>query len=494
MDYIQINKKDNVIVALRDLPGGYAANLGRKKITVTTDVKKGHKIAVTRISSGDDIVKYGQPIGHATRTIQTGEHVHTHNLQTNLTGLLEYKYEQKKEDFFIDVPEKKIMAYKRKNGDTGIRNELWIIPTVGCVNGICDIIRDQFIRETGSLLIDGVYVFPHNYGCSQSGDDLINTRTILQGMIKHPNAGGVLAVGLGCECNQLEVCMESLTGYDPERVKTIVAQDVEDEIEQGVALLKLLYDTMKDDSREEVRISCLTIGLECGGSDFLSGITANPLLGELSNYMIQYHGTTLLTEVPEMFGAETFLMERAIDEVVFHKIVDLINDFKKYYIDHGQKIYENPSPGNKQGGITTLEEKSLGAVKKSGKAPVIDVLKYGEIVRKKGLNLLSAPGSDLVATTALAVSGCQLIIFTTGRGTPFGGPVPTLKVSTNSQLFYRKRHWIDFNAGTLIEDREPGCVLKDFINLIVDTANGKKTKNEINGFRNMTIFKSGVIL
>ncbi len=493
-DFIKINPKDNVIVALKDLPINHIINLEEISIELKNDVNQGHKIAIKEIKKNENIIKYGVPIGHALEDIKIGEHVHTHNIKTNLKDLLNYSYDKKTEDFKVSLPNKNVNVYQRKNGDVGIRNELWIVPTVGCVNGIGEQIKERFEKENDISNIDGVFMFPHNYGCSQLGDDHETTKIILQNMVKHPNAGGVLILGLGCENNQIGPFMDTLGNYDENRVKTLITQDVEDEIEEGVKLLKELYNTMKNDKRVEAPISSLKIGLECGGSDSFSGITANPLLGELSNYLINYGGTTVLTEVPEMFGAETFLMERAKDKETFDKVVCLINDFKEYFIKHDQEIYENPSPGNKKGGITTLEEKSLGAVEKSGKSEVIDVLKYGEIIKKNGLNLLSAPGNDLVATTALAASGCHMVIFTTGRGTPFGGFVPTIKVSTNSNIFNKKKNWMDFNAGALVEDKTMDEVLESLIDLIVEVSNGKQSKNEINKFRNLAIFKSGVTL
>ncbi|MBN1469211.1 MAG: altronate dehydratase [Fusobacteriaceae bacterium] len=493
-DFIKINPKDNVIVALKDLPINHIINLEEISIELKNDVNQGHKIAIKEIKKNENIIKYGVSIGHALEDIKIGEHVHTHNIKTNLKDLLNYSYDKKIEDFKVSLPNKNVNVYQRKNGDVGIRNELWIVPTVGCVNGIGEQIKERFEKEYDISNIDGVFMFPHNYGCSQLGDDHETTKIILQNMVKHPNAGGVLILGLGCENNQIGPFMDTLGNYDENRVKTLITQDVEDEVEEGLKLLKELYSTMKNDKRVEAPISSLKIGLECGGSDSFSGITANPLLGELSNYLINYGGTTVLTEVPEMFGAETFLMERAKDKETFDKVVCLINDFKEYFIKHNQEIYENPSPGNKKGGITTLEEKSLGAVEKSGKSEVIDVLKYGEIIKKNGLNLLSAPGNDLVATTALAASGCHMVIFTTGRGTPFGGFVPTIKVSTNSNIFNKKKNWMDFNAGALVEDKTMDEVLESLIDLVVEVSNGKQSKNEINKFRNLAIFKSGVTL
>ena len=374
-------------------------------------------------------------------------------------------------------------------------NELWIVPTVGCVNGIAQRIKDAFLAEVGELEIDNINVLTHNYGCSQLGEDHINTRIILQNTVKHPNAGGVLVLGLGCENNQVADFKKTLGEYDGERVKFLISQEVDDEIEIGKNILIELYNQMKNDKREEVSISEINFGLECGGSDGLSGITANPMLGYFSDYIIALGGTTVLTEVPEMFGAETLLMERCKDEETFEKCVHMINDFKEYFIKNGQEIYENPSPGNKKGGITTLEDKSLGCTQKSGTSKVVDVLKYGEVLKEKGLNLLSAPGNDLVATTALAAAKCHLVLFTTGRGNPYGGYVPTVKISTNTQLYEKKRKWIDFNAGRIVtENMSFEEITKEFIDYIVSVINGEKTNNEKNRFQEIAIFKSGVTL
>jgi altronate hydrolase len=326
------------------------------------------------------------------------------------------------------------------------------------------------------------------------GDDHVNTQKALADVINHPNAGGVLVMGLGCENNQIDLLKEHIGEYNPDRVKFMVAQEVEDEIEAGLELLKELYKAMRNDQREECPLSELKVGLKCGGSDGLSGITANPLVGAFSDFLVAQGGTTILTEVPEMFGAETQLMERAENRDVFNKTVSLINDFKDYYLKNELPVYENPSPGNKKGGITTLEDKSLGCTQKGGTATVVDVLKYAEPLKKKGLNLLSAPGNDLVAASALGFSGCQMVLFTTGRGTPFGSFIPTMKISTNSDLYNHKRNWIDFNAGTLVEGQTMEDVLDKFIDFIIKTANGEKLKHEKTGFKEIAIFKTGVTL
>ena len=447
---------------------------------VGVNVDTGHKIALCNIEAGEDVIKYGFPIGHATERIAEGEHVHTHNLKTNLKEKLDYIYNHKV--FESEKPSgRTIKAFVRADGNIGIRNDIWIVNTVGCVNKVAEAIS----RRTGALF------FPHPYGCSQLGGDHQLTQKILRGLIKHPNAGGVLVLGLGCENNNIGVFKEVLGTVDEKRVRFLNAQDAMDEVEEGVRIVEELKEIAAQDKREEVPISKLKVGLKCGGSDGFSGLTANPLIGQFSDYLIAEGGSTVLTEVPEMFGAETILMDRCIDEGVFNKTVALINDFKDYFTRHGQEIYENPSPGNKAGGITTLEEKSLGCTQKGGRAQVTDVLTYGDIVTKTGLNLLNGPGNDMVAVTNLTAAGCHMILFSTGRGTPLGAPVPTVKVGTNSGIAERKKNWIDFNAGPMIEGKD---LKQQFIDYVVKVAEGEQTANERNGYREIAIFKDGVTL
>ncbi len=492
--YIRINPLDNVVVALEDLKAGEVISFASKELTIQDDIPAGHKIAIRGLSVGDLIIKYGAPIGHATEPILSGQHVHSHNLSTNLSENLIYSYRPNINPLNIPQENRTFKGYKRDNGDVGIRNELWIIPTVGCVNGQAEEIAKRFRQKNKMTDIDGIFVFTHSYGCSQLGDDHINTRTVLGNMSKHPNAGGVLYLGLGCENNQIKDLRSSLGEYNAQRIKFLNSQDVDDEIKEGLKIVKEIYQNMRNDRREDCPVSKLKIGLKCGGSDGFSGITANPLLGAFSDYLVSQGGTTILTEVPEMFGAETLLMGRAINEEVFHKTVSLINDFKDYFREYNQPINENPSPGNKAGGITTLEDKSLGCTQKGGTAPIIDVLHYGEIVSKSGLNLLSAPGNDLVATSALGFSGCQLVLFTTGRGTPFGSFIPTLKIASNSKIAQKKPHWIDFNAGILLETSDRVAILQQFIDYILTVCSGELLNHEKIGFREIAIFKKGVTL
>ena len=493
--YLQINKGDNVVVCLRPINAGEEIKIGNHAVQALRNTPAGHKILLCDTPKDKPIIKYGYPIGHAKENLKAGEWVNENNIQTNLSGTLEYEYHPAIKPLSIEQEDRSFKGFMRKNGEVGIRNEIWIVPTVGCVNGIAERLARQLEQETQLKGVDAIHAWHHNYGCSQLGDDHENTRKVLRDICLHPNAGAVLVLSLGCENNQPEDFMKMLGDYDRERIQLLVTQRVEgDEVEEGMKILRKLYKTAAQDKREEVPVSKLRIGLKCGGSDGFSGITANPLVGEFSDWLIAQGGTTILTEVPEMFGAETILMNRCQTPELFQKTVYLINNFKEYFLSHGEPIGENPSPGNKAGGISTLEDKALGCTQKCGHAPVSGVLEYAERLKTNGLNLLSAPGNDLVASTALAASGCQMVLFTTGRGTPFGTFVPTMKISTNSQLFKSKQNWIDFNAGKLVEGVDMLTLRNDFIDKVITTANGEKVKNEMNGYREIAIFKNGVTL
>ncbi len=492
---LKINSVDNVEVAIVELNAGDQLQVDDQLIVVKEVIPAGHKVALQSLSVNDLIIKYGYSIGHAVTSIDEGAWVNEKNMKTNLNGTLEYRYTPSHNAISESDRHMSFNGYVRKNGKVGIRNEIWIIPTVGCVNGTIRRLADEFRREVGDGNVDAIVDFPHNYGCSQLGNDHENTRKILRDMVLHPNAGGVLIVGLGCENNQLSAFRDLLGDFDPERIMFMETQKIEgDEMEVGMELLRKLYQKMKTDIRQSVPLSSLHVGLKCGGSDGFSGITANPLLGMFSDFLVSQGGTTILTEVPEMFGAETILMNRCSNEDTFDKTVHLINDFKAYFIQNNQPIYENPSPGNKAGGISTLEEKSLGCTQKGGMSVVKDVLKYGDRLKTQGLNLLSAPGNDLVATTALGAAGCQLVLFTTGRGTPFGSFIPTVKISTNTKLANNKPLWIDFNAGKLLEGTSMKDLREQFIDYILHVVNGKKVNAEKNSFREIAIFKTGVTL
>ena len=495
-NFIRINEKDNVIVALNPIKAGTVIPISHEnenlEITASVDIPAGHKMAILNIPAGGEVIKYGYRIGNASEDIQAGEWIHTHNIKTALGDLLEYQYEPVKAEE-NELEEATFLGFERDNGKVGVRNEIWIIPTVGCVNNVATTIAklaNPFIEGT----VDEVIAFPHPYGCSQMGDDQEHTRVILADLVNHPNAGGVLVLGLGCENSNIEELKKYIGEYDPERVRFLVAQESEDEISDGVEICKELISYASKFTRSEVGTSKLIVGMKCGGSDGLSGITANPLVGRFSDMLTSRKGTTILTEVPEMFGAETILMNRCKNRELFEQTVNLINDFKNYFKSNHQTIYENPSPGNKKGGISTLEDKSLGCTQKSGNSPVKGVLAYGETVKTPGLNLLSAPGNDLVAATALAAAGAQIVLFTTGRGTPFAAPVPTVKIATNSTLAAKKAGWIDFNAGVLVENAGMEETADKFFEYILQVASGKKVRSEEAGFHDMAIFKQGVTL
>jgi altronate hydrolase len=491
-EMVQITPRDMVAVALKPQKSGETVSYGNGSITLREDIPMGHKAALRDIRKGEAVIKYGFPIGEATEDIPAGAHVHTHNLHTLLKGEQDYEWHPA-------IPEtKKIQpavfrGYPRAKGRPGVRNELWILPTVGCVSDVAKALAREAQRLTGGS-VEGVYAFTHPYGCSQLGGDQENTRKVLADLATHPNAGGVLLLGLGCENSGIEQIRPLLGDYDESRIRFLVCQDAEDEHEAGMKLLEELAERMRQDRREDCGADQLVIGLKCGGSDGLSGITANPTIGVFSDLLTGMGGSTILTEVPEMFGAETILMNRCENEELFGKTVRLINDFKAYFESYHMPVYENPSPGNKAGGITTLEDKALGCTQKSGSSPVKGVLAYGEKVTTAGLNLLSAPGNDLVASTALAVSGAQIVLFSTGRGTPFGCPVPTLKIASNTPLAEKKKHWIDFNAGRLLEGKSLEELGQELMEKVLETASGAPARNEGNGFHDLAIFKQGVTL
>ncbi|MEJ6950728.1 UxaA family hydrolase [Natronospora cellulosivora (SeqCode)] len=502
-----VNEADNVAVALSSLKAGTEISTKRGKIRVQEEIPRGHKLALEDIKKGEKVIKYAFPIGEAKEDIQVGNWIHSHNLKTALDGKQEYEYNPSPEiKGFTDSKKDKInnslptfKGYKREDGQVGIRNEIWLIPTVGCINKPVEkmamLAEEKFKKEIAAGKIDGVNAFPHPYGCSQLGGDLLNTQKILAGLVNHPNAAAVLVVGLGCENNLIEDFKEIIGEHKQDRVKFMNLQDIGDGIEEGINHLSSLLRYASKFESEDIPVSELKVGLKCGGSDAFSGITANPLLGRISDCLEGYGGTSILTEVPEMFGAETILMNRAANKEIFKDTVRLINNFKDYFMSNNQPVYENPSPGNKEGGITTLEEKSLGCTQKGGTSIVQGVNLYGSQIRGKGLQLLESPGNDLVSTTALTAAGAHLILFTTGRGTPFGAPVPTVKVSTNTPLFEKKSNWMDFNAGSLLEGEKMDELADKFFKYILQLASSEiKTNNEKNDYREIAIFKTGVTL
>ncbi|MGI6180604.1 MAG: UxaA family hydrolase [Agathobaculum sp.] len=490
--FIRITDKDNVAVALHPVAQGETLAAGGITVTAAEDIPQGHKIALAPIAEGQAVVKYGYPIGRATADIQTGRWVHTHNMKTNLSGEEEYAYAPASPRLEPVEPET-FMGYRRRDGRAAVRNEIWIIPTVGCVNDVAKkMVADNQDLVRGS--IDGLYTFAHPYGCSQTGADHAQTRKLLAALAKHPNAGAVLVLSLGCENLQHDQFVEELGEYDAERIRFLTCQDVEDEFAAARTLLEQCADYAAQFSRQPIPVSELVIGLKCGGSDGLSGVTANPTVGVFSDMMIARGGSTVLTEVPEMFGAEGMLLPRCEDRAVFDKAAHMLNGFKDYFISHHETVYENPSPGNKKGGITTLEDKSCGCVQKGGTAPIVDVIGYGETVTKRGLTMLYGPGNDLVSATAMTAAGAHMVLFTTGRGTPFGAPAPTVKIASNSQLAARKSGWIDFDAGTVADGEPIADAAKRLFALVLAIAGGQPSKTELAGFRDIAIFKDGVTL
>jgi altronate hydrolase len=493
---VRIHPTDNVVVATEPLAAGEEISVGEERLVLPHDVPPGHKIAIRPLGEGEQVVKYGFPIGRTTAAISAGEWVHSHNLATGLSGMQEYTYSPAAPVQPYSGPVPTFMGYRRGNGrGVGVRNEVWIVNTVGCVNTAAErVARAASERFAGT--IDGVHAFAHPYGCSQLGDDLVNTQRVLSGLMRHPNTGGVLVLGLGCENNQMDSLLAAAGDADPDRMLFFNTQDVVDEVEEGLDAVAELVRRMEADRRVECPASDLIIGHKCGGSDGFSGISANAVVGRIADRLTALGGGVILTEVPEMFGAEQVLMNRAVDEQVFREIVTMINDFKQYFIRHGQPIYENPSPGNKAGGLTTLEEKSLGAIQKGGQAPVRRVLRYGDRAATGGLSLLEAPGNDGVSSTAMVASGAAILLFTTGRGTPLGFPVPTIKISSNTAIAEKKPHWIDFNAGALLDGTATMEKLADdLFALILDVASGRElTNNERHGYREIAIWKEGVTL
>jgi altronate hydrolase len=488
-----VDPRDDVATALRDLAAGEMLDHDGARITVGSAIPKGHKIAVRAIRTGQDVLKYGWPIGRAEADIAAGDHVHVHNVSTRLSGVEHYDWTPPAPSEGQQDPARTFMGYRRANGRVGTRNEIWVLCTVGCVANTARRIAEKAnARFAGRT--DGIFAFPHPFGCSQLGDDLVNTRKLLAALAAHPNAGGVLVLGLGCENNQLKALLESAPDLDPARLRAFTTQLAEDEVEDGLDAIEALVAVAEHDRRTACPVSDLVIGLKCGGSDGFSGVTANPLVGRIADKVAEAGGTPVLTEIPEIFGAEQMLLDRAVSRDVFDTALCVIDDFKRYFISNQQPIHENPSPGNIAGGITTLEEKSLGAVQKGGRAPLVGVLRYGDRVGPRGLTLLEAPGNDAVSSTALTAAGATVILFTTGRGTPLGFPAPTLKIASNSALASRKPGWIDFDAGTVLNGQSMDDAANDLMGLVIETASGKATKAECNGEREIAIWKQGVTL
>jgi len=485
-----IDPRDDVAVALRPVMAGDPVAEG---LVATADIPAGHKVALRAIAAGEAVRKYGWPIGRATQAIAAGAHVHSHNLATSLSGVETYAYEPAAPEALPPAGTATFQGYRRADGRVGTRNEIWVLCTVGCVARTAQKIAAEADRRFRGR-VDGVIALTHPFGCSQLGGDLDATRTMIAALANHPNAGGVLILGLGCESNQLQALLDAAPHLDRSRLRAFTAQAAGDEIEEGLAAVEELVAIAEQDHREACPVSDLVVGVKCGGSDGFSGLTANPVVGRIADKVCAANGTAVLTEIPEIFGAEKLLMARAADEAVFREVAAVVNDFKTYFLSHGEPVSENPSPGNIEGGITTLEEKSLGAVQKAGRGPVTEVVRYGGQAHEHGVVLLEAPGNDAVSSTALTAAGATVILFTTGRGTPLGFPAPTLKIATNSSLAQRKPRWIDFDAGRIVSGEGVDAAADRLMDLVLATASGQPTRSEENGEREIALWKRGVTL
>ncbi|PXW78391.1 D-altronate dehydratase [Blastomonas natatoria] len=498
-DAMQVHASDTVAVALRGIDAGSGIAVGNSEVTLVCDIPEGHKFAIRPHSLNDRVVKYGLPIGRASAAIEPGEHVHSHNLVTALVGEQVYAAGGASEHAgSINRTDAMIWhGYRRADGRAATRNEIWILPTVGCVALTAEQIARQAEQRHAALIaagrIDGIIAYPHPHGCSQLGDDLAGTRALLAGLAAHPNAAGVLLLGLGCESNQLEALIEAIPPSARNKVRSLSSQSAGDELADTAAIIDAMVAEAAMAEREPLPLSALVVGLKCGGSDGFSGLTANPLLGRFSEMLAAAGGTPILTEIPEIFGAEQALLDRACDAQTFKQAAALVNRFKRYYLDQGLPVSENPSPGNIAGGITTLEEKSAGAVQKAGTAPLTSVVAYGGQAIRPGLALLEAPGNDAVSSTALTAAGATLVLFTTGRGTPLGFPAPTVKIASNRALATSKAHWIDFDASAAL-DGPVEQVDRDFLDTLLAIASGQRTAAERGGQRAIAIWKNGVTL
>ncbi|MDP1559944.1 MAG: altronate dehydratase family protein [Pirellulaceae bacterium] len=515
--FARLHPQDNVVVSLQGSETGSPweeelANGGPDRAVGTTvvamePIPAGHKMAIRPIAAGQWVIKYGLPIGLAQTDIAVGQRVHVHNVKTGLdAGIATQPDWEPLPAAPLTTPilttgddPNQFLGYLRENGQVAIRNEIWILNTVGCVNQTAQQLAAWANRTLVGRVpnLDGVYAFSHPYGCSQLGDDLQATRNILSGLTRHPHAAAVLFLGLGCENNQLQMQLDAIGPEALKKVRWFSTQDVSDEMEQGRQWLTEMAQQISRYTRQPLPANKLILGMKCGGSDGFSGLTANPLLGRIADWHCAMGGTSLLTEVPEMFGAEPVLLGRCDQPSTRTAVDQMIETFKDYFRQHDQPISENPSPGNKDGGLTTLEEKSLGCVQKGGTAALIkQCVPYGGQASAElgGLGMVNGPGNDGVSITALTAAGAHLVLFTTGRGTPMGAPAPTMKIATNPTLAKQKPGWIDFSAGDFITGTATLDELRDRLwEQILRVASGQQeAKNELNGYREIAIWKIGV--
>lgn len=499
MSAIKLYPQDTVALATSELKKGQTVTVDGETITLLDDIPNAHKIALKDFETGEAVRKYDNIIGYASKPIKKGEWIHSHNEVTGLGKSKEYTYDFNPISIFPGESDKTFMGYDRADGGAGIRNHLAIISTVFCANGpLRKLARMAEAKYPATENFDGIIAFDQEFGCSQTGKDLVTTCKIIAGIAKNANFGGVLLVSNGCEMAIPSVLEQYMGDYDKKRIRTLTLQEVEDEFTAGMELIDEIMEEMKDDKRTPININRLHIAMNCGGSDGYSGITANTLLGTLCDTLVKEGAIMNMTEVPEMMGAEHILMNRAADKSIFDDIVKMMYDYDAYFARYGEKAADNPTQGNKAGGLTTLEEKSLGCIQKGGHCAVMEVLEYGERATKNGFVLVSGPGNDLAGVSGQIAAGAVLTIFTTGRGTPCGFAGPTFRLASNTALATRKSNWIDYDAGRLLTAKTPEeveALNKELYDAIMATVNGQyRTRTEENGYYILGALKDGVTL
>jgi altronate hydrolase/galactarate dehydratase len=488
--FIKLRADDNVVIALRALPAG--TELEGVSGALLAPVHPGHKIACKLIPAGENVVRYGQIIGQAKADIQPGEHVHSHNLGMEGHSLQDHEFASQNTPLAPIEAGRTFQGYRRADGRTGTRNYIGILTSVNCSGSVAQFVAEA--AERNGLLdrfpnVDGVVPIVHGTGCGMSGENegyaaLFRT---LSGYAQHPNFGGILLIGLGCEVMQVS----DLVGGRPIRsdgalrYMTIQQQGgTRRTIEKGLEELEGIAQIANKATRSPAPISDITVGMQCGGSDGYSGITANPALGYASDLLVRHGGTTILSETPEIYGAEHLLTSRAETASVGEKLLERVRWWEDYTARNGGEMDNNPSPGNKRGGLTTILEKSLGAVAKGGTAPLAGVYEFGEQVDRKGFVFMDSPGFDPCSVTGQVASGANLVVFTTGRGSVSGyKPTPCIKLATNSDMYGRMSEDMDLNCGDIVTDgvsiEEKG---EELLELMIRVASGEKTKSEQLGF------------
>ena len=486
-DFVLLNPRDSVVVALRGFQAGDTLALGEEAIQLLDSVPPGHKVAIRPVAAGEPIFKFGWSIGVATKPIRVGQHVHTQNVKCD--------HHIDLEAISTDVPAElprleghTFEGFRRADGRVGTRNYLAVISNVNCSASVARMIASRFDQQTLAAFpnVDGVISFRHEGGCAMAfnGSRHRMLSRVLGGMARHPNIGGFLLVGLGCEQGTLDHLVQS-QGLQGEAVPVLSIQSAggtSKTVERGVEIAAGLLKQVNGFQRETVPASHLVLGTECGGSDGYSGITANPALGAAADRLVACGGTAILSETSEIFGAEHLLTRRARSRAVAEKLLERIEWWKWYCSNYGEELDNNPSVGNKAGGLTTITEKSLGAVSKGGTTPLEAVYEYAEPVQQQGFVVMDTPGFDPASVTGMVAGGANLIAFTTGRGSCFGSkPTPTFKIASNTRLFQQLPEDMDFNAGQVVEGRSVDEVGQELFSRLLDTASGKPTCSEALG-------------